>query len=249
MKMVYEEAAGTPRTRRKRTAKRAKILDAALRLVAAEGLEALTVTRLAEALDYTAGALYRYFPSKDALVAELEGRALADIGERFAADRAEWERAEQLAGAPPAERELFRLLAVARLYVDLLDELPEQVKLISAMLGDQRRLVDDANLPRVAPTFVALMAGVTGLFRDAIAAGALSAADAGACAIVYWSSLQGIVQVQKLTVFDAALFDPSRRGPELSRALLLGWGADPAALDRAGDMLAEWRNQWSSRLS
>jgi AcrR family transcriptional regulator len=44
---------------------RARILKAALKIVESEGLEALSMRSLADAVEFTPGALYRYFASKD----------------------------------------------------------------------------------------------------------------------------------------------------------------------------------------
>ena len=79
----------SPRVERKRQARKRDILRRALTLATTEGDDVLTVGRLAEELDYTPGALYRYFPSKDALVAEVQrciivylGHALAEVVHR-----------------------------------------------------------------------------------------------------------------------------------------------------------------------
>ena len=51
-----------------------------MELIADGGLEALSMTRLATAADYTPGALYRYVDSKDALLSKLVARILEDLG-------------------------------------------------------------------------------------------------------------------------------------------------------------------------
>ena len=69
----------TPRERR-REATLARILDAALDLVVEGGFDALSMNRLARETDFTPGALYRYFDSKQALLEQIvrtyAGRAL-----------------------------------------------------------------------------------------------------------------------------------------------------------------------------
>ena len=67
----------TPRVARKRAARQREIVRRGLAIAAAEGVEALTIARLAGELDYTPGALYRYFASKDALVAEVQRSVVA----------------------------------------------------------------------------------------------------------------------------------------------------------------------------
>ncbi|MCA9555215.1 MAG: helix-turn-helix transcriptional regulator, partial [Myxococcales bacterium] len=71
MNMVHTEP--RPRTpAARREARRQAIVDEALALVTEGGFEALTLQRLAGRLGYAVGALYRYFPSKEALLAALQ---------------------------------------------------------------------------------------------------------------------------------------------------------------------------------
>jgi AcrR family transcriptional regulator len=58
---------------------RERILDAALALVARDGLDALSMRRLAQDLDVWPMSLYRYFHDKDELVAALADAAAGDI--------------------------------------------------------------------------------------------------------------------------------------------------------------------------
>jgi TetR/AcrR family transcriptional regulator, tetracycline repressor protein len=56
------------RARRERPLTRTELLDAALGIVDSEGLEALTMRRLADAVGVEAMSLYHHVPSKDALL-------------------------------------------------------------------------------------------------------------------------------------------------------------------------------------
>ena len=57
---------------RRRNKIRARILSAAERVFAREGAEGLSIRRLAENIDYSPAAIYKYFKSKDELVDELK---------------------------------------------------------------------------------------------------------------------------------------------------------------------------------
>lgn len=57
----------------------AQLATSALRLADAEGLEALTIRRLAQLHDVTPMAIYRHFADKDDLLAAVGDRILADI--------------------------------------------------------------------------------------------------------------------------------------------------------------------------
>src|SRR6056297_1119423 len=57
---------------RRRNKIRARILTAAETVFAREGVEGLSIRRLAENIDYSPAAIYKYFNSKDELVDELK---------------------------------------------------------------------------------------------------------------------------------------------------------------------------------
>ena len=57
---------------RRRNKVRARILSAAERVFAREGASGLSIRRLAETIDYSPAAIYKYFSSKDELVDELK---------------------------------------------------------------------------------------------------------------------------------------------------------------------------------
>lgn len=69
-----------------------RVLDAADRVLAEEGAEALTTTRVAEAAGVSVGSLYQYLPDKAAIVEALATRYLTEftsVMERFVAQAEE----------------------------------------------------------------------------------------------------------------------------------------------------------------
>lgn len=86
--MRTEERADIPRLRRVPTQARSRerlrrLLDAAEQLLAAEGAEALTTTRVAEEAGVSVGSLYQYLPNKGAIVQALAHRYLAEFEQRM----------------------------------------------------------------------------------------------------------------------------------------------------------------------
>jgi AcrR family transcriptional regulator len=67
---------------RRRLRVRAAILEAAEKVFAEEGEEGLSIRRLAEEIDYSPAAIYKYFGSKEELVDELKELFFARILER-----------------------------------------------------------------------------------------------------------------------------------------------------------------------
>lgn len=100
------EAATTTRFRRRpqqarSRARVAHVLDVADRLLADEGAEALTTTRIAGAAGISVGSLYQYFPDKGAIVEALAHRYLTEFEELMeqVVAQAAGEGVEDLAGA------------------------------------------------------------------------------------------------------------------------------------------------------
>jgi AcrR family transcriptional regulator len=79
--------------RRASEVRQVELADAALRIIATHGVAALGTRRLAAEVGLTSGAIFRHFPSLDALLDAVVGRVEAVLAATFPA-----------AGLPPAER-------------------------------------------------------------------------------------------------------------------------------------------------
>ncbi len=75
-----------------------RVLDAADEVLAAEGAEAFTTTRVAEAAEVPIGSIYRFFPDKEAIVEALAIRYWSDF-EDLVAGAAETDALESLPDA------------------------------------------------------------------------------------------------------------------------------------------------------
>ncbi|HTW83294.1 MAG TPA: helix-turn-helix domain-containing protein [Candidatus Sulfotelmatobacter sp.] len=110
-------ASTAPRERR-RVALREAILEAARGLLRSEGLRALTMRRIAEAVDYAPASLYSHFGSREALLAELCRAGMAGL-------RAALERAVAGIDDPYA-----RLAAAGRAYLQFALDEPDVYRLM-----------------------------------------------------------------------------------------------------------------------
>lgn len=225
--MVHETQ---PAPRKKRAARReatlSRIVDAALLVMTEEGIEALTMQRLADELGYAIGAFYRYFPSKDALVLAVQRRVLELLAEDLAA--ADARALEHLGRSPSVTLEaaaLTRILVAARVYQTLVTRRPAHFRMLSRWLGDPAPLVATESALPMLPALFAMFAGVPPLFRAAVDAGALASGDAERRTLVLWSAIQGAMQLRKLARFGVDALSPDALGAEALRALLGGWGA------------------------
>lgn len=231
--------APSARRAQRREATVAELLSQAEAVAAAEGLEALTMHRLAALHGVRVAALYRYWPSKDALLTALLGRVFDQL---FSAIR---EARREVDAAPSAEldaagggRALGRVVAAARAYLRFSDARPEASALLTRSLAMPRPVVpDEASAPTLLARVLALAEEVGADFEAARLGGALGTGDDAGRMALLWTSLQGLVAARKMSRFGVG-------GPfgaletELVRALLSGWGAPPATLEAAFEAAA-----------
>ena len=110
---MAEESTRERRNRRMRE----QILATARELVLESGVDGLSLREVARRLDYSPGALYTYFPDKDALLDALTGGVFEGLGRYF-------ERVPQDLPVPQ------RLAELGRAYLDFATENPEQYLLV-----------------------------------------------------------------------------------------------------------------------
>ncbi len=226
---VVHESTEVPvgRRARARLQRSDEIVTAAMALVRAEGLEGLTTHGLAARLDVAVGALYRYFPSKHHLLAELQRRALGALGAHLAAELAATEGSFR--GRHPS---LPRLVVVGRAWGRFARQRATEFALLGQMLSDPRTLVPgDEGAALVGPT-LAVVAQVAALFEDAAAEGAMPPGDATERAMLYASGLRATLELAKLRA-HVPDFDAHGLADAMARALLQGFGASPEAVGRA----------------
>lgn len=221
--MSHEAVVIQPRARR-RQANLERILDAATGIVIAEGADALSIKRVADVADYTAGALYRYYPSKDALLTAVVIRVIGS----FEADLAELDR------ALPSDEPLTRVFAQVRSYCRFSVEQKNAYALLSRMAAEPRIVfeqVEDATA-----IMAAIMAALTPLAQAMEAAatdGLLPPGPAAERTMLLYAGLQGVLQLRKQERVASEFIDTDRMAVALVRTLLRGWGASDDALDAA----------------
>lgn len=228
MNVVHETAEeGGGRRARERARRVDEIAAAAMAMVRAEGLESLTTHRLAGRLELAVGALYRYFPSKSALVAELERRALATLSAHLGRSLAEADGSFRGRNAS-----LARLVLAARAYGRFAREHATEFGLIGQVLADPRNLVTGAEAAALVTATTSVLGAVAGLFEEARGEGLLAEGDAAERAVLYWSGLRGVLELGKLRAHSPG-FDAEALADAMTRALLQGFGAEPEAVGRA----------------
>lgn len=220
-------------------------VDAALELLVEHGYEALTLAKVAERVEYAVGAIYRYFASKDELLVAVQVRVLdqlfAEVQTALATIDKNLQRARSIS---PRDAALLRLMAVPLVQESFAIEKPAYFAMLSAQLTTPRILVPDNT--SAAPAFQALMrlnGALAALLEEAAAKGALDAGNAPRRAVVLWASHQGILQLKKLARWGQAALAMEHMSIDAIGPLLVGWGADAAAVGtlyaRAKKLLAQ----------
>ncbi|MFO0553001.1 MAG: helix-turn-helix domain-containing protein [Polyangiaceae bacterium] len=210
------------------------MLAASSRIFAADGLEGLTLGRVASELDLVPAALYRYFPSKDALIAALQRRA---IGELAALYRAHLEALRPtLDTLAPTTRAIALVLSTARFYLELPQRVPELWRLVAVLLGDPRALLPDEEAMRAAPLLAEFLSSAVDVLSEAARVGAITPGSADAArarTLSLWAALHGALCLEKLRRFDPSSPSAMELGLGLVEDLLRGWGADATTTGRA----------------
>lgn len=211
-----------------------RLAESALGIVTREGLEALTMQRLASELGYAVGALYRYFPSKDALLLAVQRRVLEVLAADLADARAKMDaHLARSRTVTPRVAALSQLLAASRVYATWREKRPAHFGLLARFLGDPAPLVSiEAAMPAV-PALLELFGAVPALFDAAHEAGALEHGDARRRTLVLWGGLSGALSLGKLNRYGVEALRSSELARELERALFVGWGADHDELSEA----------------
>lgn len=217
-KIVYMGIA--ERKTRQKQELRERILDSARRIVMREGFGALSMRKIAEAIEYSPATLYLHFESRDAIARALCAEGYAQLLGTFE---------PLVAIADHAER----LKAIGRAYVAFGVAHPETYRLIfmedpsytGAALGGRERAdtaaenADDAAFRLMVESIDALKA--QGRLRGA--------PDSQVCAEAFWATMHGIVALHlTCPVFPRAPLDAV-----IDAALVAWFGAGGADANAA----------------
>lgn len=206
--------------RRKQTQQR--IVDAAKELVLTEGSAALSIKAVAARVDFTPGALYRYFDSKEALLTEVVSAVIGDVREVL--EEARVQHQDPLVG----------VVAQCLAYRAFAQENPNGFALLMTMAGDPHIWIeakDNATAAMVA--MVDALAPVAGCLEGASGRGLLTPGNAPERAVLLFAGLQGVLQLRKQERMMPSFLDTGRLAQSMMRTLLLGFGAEDHFLEAA----------------
>jgi AcrR family transcriptional regulator len=188
---------------------REKLVDAAERLFAQHGLEAVTMRQLAAELGVSPMTPYRYFADKDAILTAVRTRAFNRHADAL-----------ELAfegGANTVER----ASAVGRAYLDFALRHPEAYKLMF-----DHKQPNEAAHPELVAAGERSRATMTAHLKAMIDNGVLKG-DPDLIGHMFWSALHGAIQLQLAGMLSPP-FDAERLSNEIMRTLWLGLHAEQA---------------------
>ena len=217
-----------------RLARTQEYLRTALDIVTTEGFDALTMQRLADECDSAIGAVYRYFPSKGALVAEVQREAVERLATSYALVRARSDAELPGFGLPAADLPLVRVVLLGRWFVALGDTHPQELRLLQMLIGEARVVVPVEEGMRVVPSVIRLLDQARAVLDDAVDAGILDERSDSMTRVVIWAAaIGGVLQASRLDVYDADLFMAPQMSLSLTMDLFQAWGASREQLDAA----------------
>jgi AcrR family transcriptional regulator len=206
-------------------ARRREILDTALETLGEEGLAGLTMPGLAKRIECAVGGLYRYFPSKEALLVALQREALDGFAR---------ELEEQLSTPPPTQSSqasaLYPVVAAAWAYLQDAVRAPTRHRLLDALVSDPDPVLDPDGVVVAEEPLERILGRVARQVAAASDAGALAWGDPAQRTHVLWATVHGLDHLRKRDHRAPAGLRTGALARVALEALLIGWGADSEAL-------------------
>ena len=199
----------------RRRARRGELLDHAMDIVTTEGAAALTIARLAARMDASVGGLYRYFPSKEAILIALQERAITGFAEVLAA------------AAGKTTDSIERLRAVFRAYLGHASTHPEEHRMIVEFLSLARPILSDEEARRVNTSIRVLTDTCATWLDEAVAEGRLSPGDSTQRVHIAWALVHGLDHFRRRDRIQPESLKASQLLEAAFTALLRGWSTHP----------------------
>jgi|GEM_PF-6542478 AcrR family transcriptional regulator len=216
------------------------MLAQAMRIVVADGVGALTLARLAKDLDRTMSSMYRYFDSREELLAQLQVRAAMKVNEAIStALKLANEFADQKELGAPA-RCVYQLLVIAETYLDIAFDNPADFRLVSLSVGDPAPLSERMN-PHGARALHGMVSLYSTILGNAQTMGLLSVdKDPKESTLIFWAHMHSVIPLHKLSTVEG-IFDARKLAPQSVEISLLGLGLPAHLFAPAKDLLAQWK--------
>ncbi len=238
--MVYifsDNSERSPIVAKNRSHKMREILSVALKLACEGGLDNLTLHRLADRMERSVGAVYRYFPSKEAVVAEVQRLIATHIGLLSQDAQEKLEDFAEENHMSDEDRALAALLVSGLSYEAYAMKAPLEFGLVSHYLSSTRYDLPERDAARVFSVTGSSLDGLAGLFTQAEDLHLLREGCARDRAVAFWGALQGTMDVTRVVTRGGWQTSPSLI-TQILISLLTGWGADRTRLETLSNIIA-----------
>ncbi|MCB9678699.1 MAG: TetR/AcrR family transcriptional regulator [Alphaproteobacteria bacterium] len=186
------------------------LLSTAMQMIVESGFDGLTMPGLAERADVAVGGLYRYFASKQELLAALQVHSISQLGV--------WIDERRTSSGLEGVRETA--LAVESFG----REHSTSFALLELAISDPRRILDDEQAAQVQDAVMPILLGVAQRIGQAEANGEITPGNPMRRTMALWGTVFGCLHFRKR---DSRIPDPElHSGPVLRdavEALLRGW--------------------------
>ncbi len=210
----------------RRASRREDVQRAALRIVAAEGLSALTIQRVAKEVSASVGGLYRYYPSKEAMIGAVAAAIIGDLAQTQVADieacRARWAPENLDRGGAVLVAELLLSITV---YTRLGDRNFEHQALLNAVHSDVSPVLPVEGAVELDVALEPLLIRVIGAIMGLQVAGTFSQGDAKLRAFVLWGTMFGVNQFRTRDRFSPPEYSTHEILKGTFESLIVGFGA------------------------
>jgi len=205
-----------------------RLHQTALSHIARDGVQGLRLSMLAKELGYTTAALYRYYPSKEALIAELQKNTLIRMRHALSCFLE-----EALAEADMSEP-LAPLLISAHFYARYARCSPASFALNSNIFSSHTLLLHGERRQGI----IMVMRRLLEVIQDQLEDAGLSRSREGLSqAFGFWSALYGVLLTHKYRE-DFSLPNPE----EIVGFLCVGWGAELSQVRQIQESISTWSN-------
>jgi AcrR family transcriptional regulator len=170
------------RRERERQELRTKIFDAARELFADQGYDAVTLRKVAEAINYSPTTIYLYFEDKESLIREIVSHDFKDYAKEFSV-------------CAKADDPWEKLLCAGRAYVSWGIAHPYHYRMMFMSLssGTETKLIEPLDDPSIHETYALLQS----IVREAIKEGCFRPdfSDEELVVQMLWAGMHGIVSM------------------------------------------------------
>ena len=234
---MTEEEKSLSRPERKRQQRAQVFIEAAQRIIAAEGFEGLTMSRLAAELDTVVSAVYRYFPSKGALIAAIQEEGIERMSASLTTIVGSGDRHFAAGGLDERGVAVARLVLFGRWLCATTETYPEELRLFQLIMSQRESALDPEGGLRMFPIAMALGGHAVAALDAAEACGAIEAGSSIDRAVIWASGLSGVLETDDLERYAPGLFGKTRLARQANVDLIAGWGASRDAITRGSELV------------